>query len=310
MDPDDPDDVKKLLDEGNKALEGCDDIVSNKDGDGDGDSSRNKGTSGGKGRGREDARKDNYLTSGLDMSVFALDDEERGDGDGDSGGVARDKNKNKNIEGLENESREVMDIVEKLLDGVRLEGGDFEEREEDPESSSQKPRDSHTEKQTFSSFPKFNPAQTQDPNEEQEQEQEQDEEQTPLFSLPSAPSTLPNPPPSRKSLDFESDIAARLAALSTPLPNPLTLPSAPTTKPTISKSPSPGKNTNTTQGLRRYTDEEMDTWCAICQDDATVSCAGCDGDLYCARCWKEGHMGADAGFDFKRHQWRKWVRSY
>ncbi|KAF2836343.1 hypothetical protein M501DRAFT_997104 [Patellaria atrata CBS 101060] len=106
------------------------------------------------------------------------------------------------------------------------------------------------------------------------------------FSLPSAPTSLPTPS-TTDSTDETDILSARISAL--------TLPSAPTS------APSP-KIRNSSSKTIPFTDEEIDSWCIICTDDATLKCLGCDGDLYCHRCWNEGHRGQDAGFEERRHR--------
>ncbi len=45
--------------------------------------------------------------------------------------------------------------------------------------------------------------------------------------------------------------------------------------------------------------QEDPPWCSMCTDDAAVRCAGCDGDLYCRKCFKEAHDRED----LKTHKW-------
>ena len=107
----------------------------------------------------------------------------------------------------------------------------------------------------------------------------------------SEPPTLPSPPlDSFASLVFPS-------TPETPL-HVLNLPSTPTTTPSARKIRSGPKP----QG---FTEEEIDSWCIICCANASVRCFGCDGDLYCWGCWREGHVGPDVGLEEKRHVWER-----
>lgn len=136
------------------------------------------------------------------------------------------------------------------------------------------------------------------------------------LSLPAVPTDLADPAPTsgpapRDGDDrFESSIAARLAALKggkAPIihTDALGLPSAPTFRPE-DNTPAP-KRLAARSG---YTDADQKTWCIVCLEDGTIRCLGCDddgggGDVYCARCWKEMHVGPSAGYDERGHAWEK-----
>lgn len=128
------------------------------------------------------------------------------------------------------------------------------------------------------------------------------------LKLPTVPTKLvdpaPAPAPTSTGDPFEDSIASRLAALKGTPPvqtDAFGLPSAPTFQP--ENRPVPGV-------VRKagYTDEDQKTWCIVCLEDGTVRCLGCDGDVYCARCWKEMHVGPSAGYDERGHSWEKFDR--
>lgn len=121
------------------------------------------------------------------------------------------------------------------------------------------------------------------------------------LALPSAPTTLKPTDSLDETQALEDAFTARLAALAGPQTDALGLPSAPSFAP--SRKP-PKVQSN----LQSKLDEEIDTWCIICQDDATLKCLGCDGDLYCRNCWMEGHKGESAGFEERRHRAVEFVK--
>ena len=66
----------------------------------------------------------------------------------------------------------------------------------------------------------------------------------------------------------------------------------------------PQQKTLTLQPQTNGDDADADDWCIICCADADVQCTGCEGDLYCQRCWSEGHQGPDAGYEERVHRYK------
>jgi hypothetical protein len=154
------------------------------------------------------------------------------------------------------------------------------------------------------------------------------------FSLPSVPSKLVGPQQAEdptgktpipgkilKPGDFEEEMAARMAALrglgsaavkdeddaglelpSVPNDDGLELPSVPTSM------PSAGPKVNRVATTTGYTDEDMETWCVACMEDGTLICAGCDDDVFCARCWHDLHRGPLAGYEESTHRPKQFNR--
>lgn len=136
------------------------------------------------------------------------------------------------------------------------------------------------------------------------------------FNLPTVPSELQDqldPPASsaqtQSDVDFAASIASRMAALK--LSGTRALPSAPTDAVDslgLPHAPTFAPNDRPVPGLTKrtgLTDEDQKTWCVVCLEDGAVRCLGCeDGDnVYCARCWKEMHVGPRAGYDERGHSW-------
>lgn len=105
--------------------------------------------------------------------------------------------------------------------------------------------------------------------------------------FPSTPKSLPTSP---------------IATVPSPSPSAFFLPSPPTAPPSATSTPV-GLSKSTSASP--YTDTEISSWCAICCADATVRCRGCAGELYCWACWREGHVGEDAGREERGHRWDK-----
>lgn len=204
-------------------------------------------------------------------------------------------------------SREVENVISRAMDELNLDGPAGTSKEDDHDLALPTvPQDAAGDKEHNVSSTSSQPGGNGD---------EKDGEAS--LSLPAVPTNLADPAPTSGPAPqdgddrFESSIAARLAALKgaqAPIihTDALGLPSAPTFRPE-DNSPASKPKLAARSG---YTDADQKTWCIVCLEDGTIRCLGCDddgggGDVYCARCWKEMHVGPSAGYDERGHAWEK-----
>ncbi|KAI7479986.1 hypothetical protein D0860_04992 [Hortaea werneckii] len=105
--------------------------------------------------------------------------------------------------------------------------------------------------------------------------------------LPSTPSNLPTSDAASRPPSYEdSELEARFSNLGLDLPSTPSAPPSARLKPKVTANLSGSKAKS---NLPKYTDEDIESWCCICNEDGEVRCLGCDGDIYCQMCWREGH---------------------
>lgn len=131
-----------------------------------------------------------------------------------------------------------------------------------------------------------------------------DDESLDLPSLPASLDALPWPATASTPGTTLGDLTARMAALRAPSSPSLALPSVPSAKPAAG-----GKPVRRLTSKTGYTDDDVDSWCIVCLEDATLRCLGCDDDPYCARCWRDMHIGPAAGFDERSHRAVQFTRN-
>ncbi|KAL7802220.1 hypothetical protein V8C44DRAFT_345521 [Trichoderma aethiopicum] len=149
--------------------------------------------------------------------------------------------------------------------------------------------------------------------EDQGQDQRDGDADIALPSLPPNLDDLSSFSPRRASTttttkaDDIDDITARIAALRAPADEEdasFSLPSVPSSRPSAGDKPVRRLTSKTD-----YTDDDIDGWCTVCLDDATLQCLGCDDDPYCTRCWREMHIGPAAAFDDRSHKAVQFTRA-
>ncbi|KAK8846602.1 hypothetical protein IAR55_005688 [Kwoniella newhampshirensis] len=138
-------------------------------------------------------------------------------------------------------------------------------------------------------------------NQDRKDDSAEDEETS--FSFPTLPSHVPADNDDDDEVGMDEDTRKRLDML-------LGL------KPSIAKpgqqlpksgsAPPPNAPRFDLPGYNSARDEDTESWCCICNRDASLVCLGCDDDLYCEECWRDGHgqgEGQEVGHRVKRFVW-------
>ncbi|KAI7280250.1 hypothetical protein KC345_g4877 [Hortaea werneckii] len=122
---------------------------------------------------------------------------------------------------------------------------------------------------------------------ESDENPREDHESASRHDLPSTPSNLPTSDSASRPPSYEdSELEARFSNLGLDLPSTPSAPPSTRLKPKVTANLSGSKAKS---NLPKYTDEDIESWCCICNEDGEVRCLGCDGDIYCQTCWREGH---------------------
>ncbi|CAI0653523.1 unnamed protein product [Colletotrichum noveboracense] len=211
--------------------------------------------------------------------------------DGNVGGKARDADDSDG----EEMTKEVETLLSQALDDARL--NTQPEDVPDPPSKHQGAADEAGEDQQGDGDPGFSLPSVPSTIAAPKSDKVDDDGSLPGLSLPSVPSGQPN------HEDLDDDLAARMAALGglgAPSEGGMGLPSVPTFQPA-------DRAVKRLTSKAGYTDEDADTWCTVCLEDATLQCLGCE-DVYCARCWHEMHIGPAAAFDDRTHKAVRFVK--